>query len=88
MPYLFILLDSFHEIIVSFYVCLCSNICSIIVCLLILNNRSQAAAREATLKATMFDERWSKHRSITDLAWSTKVDKERGRRVECRGAYR
>lgn len=33
---------------------------------------SQAAAKEATLKATLFDERWAKHRSVTDLAWSTK----------------
>jgi dynein intermediate chain, cytosolic len=33
---------------------------------------NQTTTREATLKATLFDERWSKHRSVTDLGWSHK----------------
>ncbi len=38
------------------------------ICLLRLETK-----REVTLQTKLFDERWSKHRSVTDVGWSPNV---------------
>ncbi len=32
--------------------------------------------KEVILQTKLFDERWSKHRAVTDVGWSTKVLEE------------